>query len=115
MLKATATNFAGAEKALRSNPRDATELVDLLLPYDLAKMKTKSIAFQNRKMSTKGILEFLEGFRRLAGQGRAKPRTKLISLKVDEALLEAFKGRAALENKKYQTLIKELMRAHLSG
>lgn len=68
---------------------------------------------QCRKMSTKGILEFLEGFRRLAGQGRAKPQSKLISIKIDETLLNAFRRRAALENKKYQTLIKELMQAYL--
>jgi predicted DNA binding CopG/RHH family protein len=69
---------------------------------------------QSQKMSTKGILEFLESFRLLSQAGRTKSRTKLISLKVDEVLLEAFKRRAGLENKKYQTLIKELMLAHLA-
>jgi hypothetical protein len=32
------------------NPKDASEMVDLLLPFDLQKMKTESIPFQNRKL-----------------------------------------------------------------
>jgi predicted DNA binding CopG/RHH family protein len=69
---------------------------------------------QSQKMSTKGILEFLEGFRLLSKAAGTKRRSKLISLKIDESLLEQFKRRAALENKKYQTLIKELMLAYLA-
>lgn len=93
VLKATASNFAAAERALRAlglesrlpvnaseifsfrkeyiekrnliawsfvNPQDATEIVDLLLPYDLAKMETKSIAFQNRKLRVLSLEELIK-------------------------------------------------------
>jgi hypothetical protein len=93
VLKATAANFAAAERALRSlglesrlpidaseafsfrfeyvekrnliawsfvNPRDGTEIVDLLLPYDLGRMKTKSIVFQNRKLRILSLEELIK-------------------------------------------------------
>src|SRR2546425_736792 len=51
--------------------------------------------------------DFLESFRLL--QGRAPSRSRLISLKVPEHLLDAFRGRCRLEGVKYQTQIKRLM------
>lgn len=54
------------------------------------------------------IVEFLESFRQLADPRTAKA-PKLISIKVPEPLLAAFRFKAERENKKYQTKIKELM------
>ena len=61
-----------------------------------------------REMSTEQILRFLDDFRRLHG---AKPATsKLISIKVPEDLLDAFKAKAKLAGTPYQTRIKALMK-----
>jgi hypothetical protein len=60
-----------------------------------------------REMSPEEILGFLENFRQLHGEKRSA--SKLISLKVPRALLEAFKGRCRLEGMRYQTQIKRLM------
>jgi len=52
------------------------------------------------------ILEFLEQYRLM----QAKPAaSKLISMKVPEPLLEAFRRKCELEGLKYQTQIKKLM------
>jgi len=61
-------------------------------------------------MTTEQILEFLESFRRM----QEKPkRSKLISLKVPEPMLESFKQKSELEGIKYQTKIKALMQSWL--
>jgi len=60
-----------------------------------------------REMSPEEVLEFLESFRLLHGGERQA--SKLISLKVQEALLDAFKRRCRLEGVPYQTQIKRLM------
>ena len=66
---------------------------------------------QCRNMRPEEILEFLESFRRLQ---YAKPcKSKLISIKVPEDLLEAFKLKAKANNIRYQTQIKVLMREWL--
>ncbi|MBW2275328.1 MAG: BrnA antitoxin family protein [Deltaproteobacteria bacterium] len=62
---------------------------------------------QCRRMSPEEILAFLESFRKLQA---AKPaKSKLISLKVREDLLEAFKHKAKASGLRYQTQIKQLM------
>jgi predicted DNA binding CopG/RHH family protein len=62
-------------------------------------------------MTPEQILRFLDDFRRLHGSHPAK--SKLISIKVPEDLLNAFKTRAAIANTPYQTQIKTLMKAWL--
>lgn len=60
-----------------------------------------------REMSPGEIAEFLENFRLLhGGETRA---SRLISLKVPQALLDAFKQRCRLAGVRYQTQIKILM------
>ncbi len=64
---------------------------------------------QCRKMKPEQVLRFLEDFREL--QKLRKPvKSKLISLKIPEDLLESFKAKADCTGRPYQTLIKELMR-----
>ena len=64
-----------------------------------------------RELSPEGIVRFLEDFRRL--HGGATARSRLISLKVPEPLLAAFKAKARLHGVPYQTQIKTLMQAWL--
>ena len=65
-----------------------------------------------RELSPDDIARFLEDFKRI--HGTANSRSRLISLKVPEALLEAFKTQARLRGIPYQTQIKNLMRSWLN-
>jgi predicted DNA binding CopG/RHH family protein len=60
-----------------------------------------------REMSSDEIARFLDDFRRIHGNTRTKSR--LISMKVPEDLLAAFKAKARLCGVPYQTRIKSLM------
>ena len=62
-------------------------------------------------MSHDDIARFLDDFRRIHGNKRSAAR--LISMKVPEDLLAAFKAKARLCNVPYQTQIKKLMIAWL--
>ncbi|HCU53657.1 MAG TPA: hypothetical protein DIC36_05040 [Gammaproteobacteria bacterium] len=71
---------------------------------------------QCRRMTPDQIIRFVEDFRALHGdRGAARPKSRLISLKVPEDLLDAFKTRARLSGRPYQAVIKELMRSWLVG
>jgi predicted DNA binding CopG/RHH family protein len=59
-----------------------------------------------KKMSPTEIAEYLEGFRLL--HEPASP-SRLISLKVPQALLDAFRRKCQMEGTRYQTQIKRLM------
>ena len=63
---------------------------------------------QCRQMTPDQIIRFLDDFRQLHG-AEHRSRSKLISLKVPENLLNAFKAKAQLEGTRYQTQIKRLM------
>jgi uncharacterized protein (DUF4415 family) len=61
-----------------------------------------------RGMTPDQVIRFLDDFRRLHG---GSPRqSKLISIKVPEDLLEAFRHKARLSDTRYQTQIKKLMK-----
>jgi len=72
---------------------------------------TKDYLIESSKMSPQQVIEFLEGFRSLATVKAQSSR--LISLRVEENLLDSFKRKAQLEGVRYQTKIKELMRKYL--
>jgi predicted DNA binding CopG/RHH family protein len=59
-------------------------------------------------MKPEQILQFLEDFRNLHSYDKSQS-TKLISIKVQENLLQAFKAKARLHGVPYQTQIKRLM------
>ena len=61
---------------------------------------------RGKEMSTEEVARFLEDFRLLYG---SHSPSKLISIKVPEPLLNAFRTKCRLENIKYQTNIKQLM------
>lgn len=69
---------------------------------------SKEYLEQTRKMSPEAILRFLEDFQILHGTP-SKSKTTLISLKVPEDLLRAFRNKAEIHQVKYQTQIKNLM------
>lgn len=60
-----------------------------------------------REMSSDEIVRFLDDFRLI--YGNASRRSRLISMKVPEHLLAAFKAKARICNVPYQTQIKRLM------
>jgi predicted DNA binding CopG/RHH family protein len=63
---------------------------------------------QCRHLTTDQILQFLNDFQQL--HSRQPSRTKLISIKVSEDLLGAFRTKAELAKIPYQTQIKKLMK-----
>lgn len=67
-----------------------------------------------KKFSTPQRLRFIEDFKKLALKSK-RPRTKLISIKIETDLLELFKKKVQLRNQRYQTKIKELMRNYVLG
>ena len=66
-----------------------------------------------RKMPVADRLRFLEDFRKLQDR-RPSPKSRLISLRIDEALLALFKEKAKAEGLPYQTLLKRLIRDYLA-
>jgi len=67
---------------------------------------------QSKRMSADAVVRFLEDFRRIHGP---KSKSRLISMKVPEPLLAAFKLRCLAEGARYQTKIKALMLGWLEG
>ena len=67
---------------------------------------------RGRALTTTQVLRFLEDYRALH-LPREKQRSRLISLKLSEPLLRAFKDRAQLSGVPYQSQIKALMRQWL--
>ena len=65
---------------------------------------------QCRKATPEDILEFLENFR-LMNDPSAK--SKLISIKIPNPLLESFRRKCEVEGVRYQTQIKTLMQRWL--
>ena len=61
-----------------------------------------------RRMTPDQIARFLDDFRKL--HGKPPSRSKLISIKIPEDLLGAFKAKATLAGHRYQTQIKALMK-----
>ena len=64
-----------------------------------------------RALSPADVVRFLDDFKRI--HGNRDSRSRLISLKVPEPLLAAFKTKARLAGVRYQTQVKNLMRRWL--
>ena len=75
---------------------------------------SKEYLEQCRAMTPDQIARFVEDFR-LLHAALGKPKSRLISMKVPEPLLDAFKTKAKLTGVPYQTQIKRLMTAWLAG
>ncbi len=66
-----------------------------------------------KKMTPKQIICFLEDFRKLH-LGKEKQKSKLISIKIPEIMLNSFKLKAERAGARYQTQIKVLMEEWLN-
>lgn len=74
---------------------------------------TDEYLLRTKNLSKDEIADFLESFRAL---GEAKVvRRRLISLRVPEDVLAAFKAKAKFEGVRYQTRLVELMRAAITA
>ena len=82
-----------------------------MLPRPLQIAKREQIIAPDVEDVTE-IVQFLENYKRLIDP-RAQKRSKLISIKIPEPLLEAFRCKAERERTPYQTKIKELMREYV--
>ena len=69
---------------------------------------------QCRAMTPDEIIQYLDDFRQLHG-ARVSSRSKLISMKVPESLLNVFRAQAVREGVPYQTKIKALMKEWVLG
>ena len=67
-----------------------------------------------REMTPDQIIQYLEDFRQLHG-AQTQRKSKLISIKIPENLLNVFKAQATREGTPYQTQIKVLMKEWVSG
>jgi len=67
---------------------------------------------QCKSFSIEAILEYLENFRLMQSY---EDKSRLISIKVPESLLANFKTKAGLNQVKYQTQIKRLMKEWVEG
>lgn len=69
---------------------------------------------QCRRMSPEQIIRFVEDFRALHSRVRSG-KSRLISMRVPEPLLDAFRTKARLSGIPYQTQIKRLMEDWLNA
>ena len=72
---------------------------------------TKEYLERCKGMTPDQIIEYLDNFRKLTSE--VSEKCKLISLKVEPSLLNAFKQKSKLEKTPYQTQIKKLMKIWL--
>ena len=70
--------------------------------------KTKQIHKKQKKLTPNQVLEFLDNFQCVV-HGQDK-KTKLISMRVPENVLQSFKTLTKDKNQKYQSVIVQLMR-----
>ena len=68
---------------------------------------------QTRQATPLQILEYLEQYRLMQGTKMPAKKSKLISMKIPEDLLQAFRAKCEIKNIKYQTHIKTLMQSWL--
>ncbi len=62
------------------------------------------------EMTPNEIARFLDDFRQVhGGKVNRNEKSKLISIKIPQTLLDSFRTKAELHNQRYQTKIKELM------
>jgi predicted DNA binding CopG/RHH family protein len=75
---------------------------------------SKQYLDQCSNLTSEEIIEFLENFRQLHS-AHSRTKSRLISIKIPEPLLKAFRVKSALEDVPYQTQIKRLMTKWLNG
>lgn len=106
--KGNSSNKSRVGKA-KSDERKPRERAPTPKPLQLA--KREQIIAPNIEDVTE-VMNFIENDKRKLDP-RAKKPSKLISIKIPEPLLEAFRYKAEREKTPYQTKIKELMMEYL--
>ena len=111
--RVNSTNKNRAKKA-KSQEREARapksrEQAQTPRPLQLA--KREQIIDPNIEDVTE-VMNFIENYKRMLDP-RAQKRSKLISIKIPEPLLEVFRYKAEREKTPYQTKIKQLMMEYL--
>jgi predicted DNA binding CopG/RHH family protein len=76
-------------------------------------MKKLKVQKNNQTISPEEALLFIDSFQKMIADKDAP--TKLISLRVPENLLNALKIKAKTENRKYQSMIIEMIRLNLKS
>jgi predicted DNA binding CopG/RHH family protein len=102
-------NRASKIKSDGRQARESREQAPTLKPLQLA--KREQIIAPNIDDVTE-VMNFIENYKRMLDP-RAQKRSKLISIKIPEPLLEAFRYKAEREKTPYQTKIKQLMMEYL--
>ena len=74
---------------------------------------TQTYLEQCKNMTEVEVIKFLDDFRHIHSPKPSRS-SRLISLKIDEQLLNSFKTRAQLDGVPYQSRIKQLMRDWLT-
>ena len=95
--------------AKKANPKKPAK--DITRPVQLA---SKAQLLEQDLDDVTPIVQFLEDFRNMMDP-RARHKSKLISIKIPEPMLAAFKYKASQAKTPYQTMIKTLMAEWLAG
>jgi predicted DNA binding CopG/RHH family protein len=96
-------------KVSDAQSRESCEECSLPRPLQLA--KREQIVAPNVEDVTE-VMNFIENYKRMLDPRYKKP-SKLISIKIPEPLLEAFRFKAGREKIPYQTKLKHLMMEYL--
>jgi predicted DNA binding CopG/RHH family protein len=99
-----------AKKAAKKN-KPTKPAKNITRPLQLA---SKTQLLEQNLEDVTPIVQFLEDFRNMLDP-RARHKSKLISIKIPEPMLAAFKYKASQAKIPYQTMIKTLMAEWLSG
>ncbi len=104
-----AAKKSATKAAKKTNPKKPAK--DIKRPVQLA---SKSQILDQDLDDVTPIVQFLEDFRNMMDP-RARHKSKLISIKIPEPMLAAFKYKASQAKTPYQTMIKTLMAEWLAG
>ena len=100
-----------ANKAVKKTTKKAKPAKHITRPVQLA---SKTQLLEQSLEDVTPIVQFLEDFRNMLDP-RARHKSKLISIKIPEPMLAAFKYKASQAKIPYQTMIKTLMSEWLSS
>lgn len=106
-LKAGLEDVIAYKKGKLTLASEEIEIPELPVTHKAKDLK-KEYLERCKGMTPDQIIEFLENYRMLFSKTQEK--SQLISLKIEPALLNAFKQKAQLAGIPYQTQIKKLMR-----
>ena len=111
MNRAPKSSSTNAVKKTTKKVKPTQPAKNITRPVQLA---SKTQLLEQNLEDVTPIVQFLEDFRNMLDP-RARHKSKLISIKIPEPMLAAFKYKASQAKTPYQTMIKTLMVEWLSG